>query len=246
MTEKPVLPSGLRSGDWDLPEEPSPLRHPVRLLAAAGAATVVAGVLLPWIDYGVDASHASANGLTGDTWGILAAVTACGLVAALASRSAARSQARWVQLVPALLGLATLVFYYDASLGAQQLADSYRLSGYQVTMSVGLGVLLLGSVLCAAGGVASSALVWRNGGPPPRAIPATEVGQVAGTWTGMAADLVLSALVGIGCAFAGAVLALNLTSGAGAAGLMVLFAASGGLFGATLTDRLWRRFAQRR
>jgi len=246
VTEKPVLPSGLRSDDWDLPEEPSPLRHPARLPAAAGAATVVVGVLLPWIDYGVDTFHASANGLTGDTWGILEAVTAGTLVAVLAYRSAARSQARWVQLVPAALGLATLVVYYDASLGAQQLADSYRQSGYRVTMSIGLSVVLLGSFLCAVAGVASSMLAWRNGAPPPRAIPATEEGPVAGTWTGIAVELVLGAFVGIGCAFAGAVLALNLTKGEGAAGLMVLLSASGGLFGATLTDRLWRRFTSRR
>jgi len=246
MIEKPVSPPRRRSDGWDLPGEPSPLRHPARLLAAAGAVVVVVGVLVPWIDYGVDTFHATANGLTNDTWGILAGVIAGALVVVLASRSAAGSRARWVQLLPAALGLASLVVYYDASLGAGQLADSYRQSGYQVNMSIGLGIILLGCGLCAVGGVASSALVWRSAVTIPRSIPAAADGRVAGTSAAIAAELVVGAVVGVGCAFAGAVIALNLVGGEGAALLMVFFSILGGLLGATLTDRLWRRLTSRR
>lgn len=246
MTDEPFLPSGLRRDDWDLPEEPSPLRHPARLLAAAGAAAVVVSVFIPWIDYGVDTFHASANGFTDDTWGTVAAVSAAAMVAVLASRSVARSPARWVQLAPAAFGLASLVFYYDASLGAQHLADSYRQSGYLVSMSVGLQIMLLGSVMCAVGGAACSALAWRSIAPPPRSTLLETDGPVAGTWTGIAAGFAVGAVVGIGCAFAGAVLALNLTGGSGAAGPMVVLSILGGLLGATLADRLWRRLRSRR
>ena len=159
-----------RSDLWNLPEEPSPLRHPARLLATIGAATVVVGVVLPWIDYGVDSFHATANGLTNDTWGVIAVVIAAGLVTLLASRSVGRSRARSIQLLPAFLGLAGLVILIDALLGAGQLADSYRLSGYVVSYDVGIWILPLGSILCAAGGLASSIVAWRGAGSTARPV----------------------------------------------------------------------------
>jgi len=67
--------------------------------------------------------------------------------AVAASGSVARSRSRRIQLLPAAIGLAALVIYYDASLAAGQLADSYRASGYSVSFPGGLEVLLLGSLL---------------------------------------------------------------------------------------------------
>jgi hypothetical protein len=161
VAESPDPPPWRRSYDSNEPAEPSLLRHPLRLLGLAGAVAVVVGVLLPWVDYGVDAVHASTNGLGRDEWGILALVTAVGLAAVFASRSVAGSQARWVQLVPAILGLVSLAVYCDARLDAQQLADDYRASGYTVTLSTGLDLLLLGSIVCAVAGLAVSVMAWR-------------------------------------------------------------------------------------
>jgi len=247
VSENPLLSSHRRSGDWDLPEEPSPLRHPARLLAVVGAATAVVGVLMPWLDYGSGKSHASTNGLTGDTWGIFVLATAGALVAVLASRSAARSGTRWIQLLPAFLGFAGLVIYYDAYLALQQLADSYRASGDSVSFTIGPEILLLGVLLCAAGGLASSVVAWRGAAAQPRSGAAATAAAAAGPGAGFVAELALGTLVSLGCAIAGGVLALDLTSGNGEeSGLIAIFSVLGVLVGATMTHALWRLFGSRR
>lgn len=247
MAEKPVLPSFGRSEDWNLPGEPSPLRHPARLLAVAGAAIVVVAVLMPWVDYSVGTVHASANGLTGDTWGVFSLAIAGGLVAVLASRTAAGSQERLIQLLPAILGLAGLVIDYDARLGAEQLADSYRATGYSASLSAGLEVLLLGSILCALGGLASSLVVWRATAAARRSSPDVAADQMAGPGADFVAELAVGALVSLGCAIAGGVLALDLIRGNGeASGLVAIFSVLGVFVGAVITHALWSRFASHR
>ncbi len=240
MADKPVLYG--QSDDWNLPEEPSPLRHPARLLALAGAATAIVGVMLPWVNYGVDTFHASANGFTGDTWGIFAVATVGAQVGVLASRLAARSQARSIQLLPAFLGLLGLAIYFDAWLAAQQLADSYRSSGYTVSFAAGLWVLLVGVVLCAIGGLASSVVVWRAAAAR-RSNPDISAGQVAGQGAGFFAELAVGALVSLGSAIGGGVIALYLIHGNGEeSGLIVLFTVLGVFVGAVVTHALWSRF----
>jgi uncharacterized RDD family membrane protein YckC len=244
VAQKPVLPSFGRSEDWNLPEEPSPLRHPARLLAVAGAAVVVVAVVMPWVTYSLGSVHSSANGFTGNSWGIFALAIAGGLVLVLASRSAATSQDRLVLLLPALLGLGGLLIEYDARLSAEQLADSYRASGYSVSLSVGLEVYLLGSILCALGGLASSVMVWRATAVARRSRPQAAAAAMAGPGAGFVAELVVGALVSLACAIAGAVLALDLIHGNGeGSGLVALFSVLGIYFGAAITHALWRRFA---
>jgi hypothetical protein len=162
------------SYDSDLPEDPSPISHPARLLAAFGAgATFIGALLLPWFDYGVDSFHSSLNalrsgnavGLRGDTWGIYAIVVALGLILALASRSVAESRTRWVQVLPAALGIASMVFYAEIWLEVQQLTNAYRGAGYDVSSGAGLEVMFVGAIVCAVGGTISSVVTIRANDP---------------------------------------------------------------------------------
>lgn len=174
MADDHLPPPWQRTYDLNLEPDPAPLRHPARLPTAFGAGAVVVGALvLPWLDYGVDSFHSSLNalrtgnseGLPGDTWGIYAVVVAFALIAVLASRSVAESETRWVQLLPAVLGIAGLVFYWQISAEAQQLADTYRAAGYDVRAGVGLDVMLVGPIVCAVGGTVSSAVNMRDNHP---------------------------------------------------------------------------------
>ena len=203
--------------------------------------------MLPWIDYGVDAYHASANGFTGDTWGIIELAIAALVFAVAASGSIARSRSRRIQLLPAVTGLVALVIYYDASLAAGQLADSYRASGYSVSFPGGLEVLLLGSFLCALGGAAASVAAWRRSPPAPRSSLGRSSGSDAGPGIDFLAELVLGAVVGIGGAVAGGFLAVSLPVEPQArAQLVVLGVIPGAFLAMILFDRLWRRFVSRR
>ena len=247
MNEKPALLSHWGSDGSEFPDEPSPLRDPLRLLAVAGAVAIAIGVVMPWIDYGIDAFHASANGFTGDTWGIIELAIAALVFAVAASGSVARSRSRRIQLLPAVTGLVALVIYYDASLAAGQLADSYRASGYSVSFPGGLEVLLLGSLLCALSGVAASAAAWRRTPPAPRSSLGRSPGSDIGPGIDFLAELVLGAVVGVGCAVAGGFLAASLPVEPEArAQVMILAVLAGGFLGMVLLDRLWRRFVSRR
>lgn len=174
MADDHAPPPWQRTYDLNLEPDPAPLRHPARLLTAfAAGAAVIGALVLPWLDYGVDSFHSSLNalrtgnseGLRGDTWGVYAVVVALALIAALASRSVADSETRWVQSLPAVLGIAGLVFYWLISAEAQQLADTYRSAGYDVSTGVGLHVMLVGAIVCAAGGTVSSAVNMRDNDP---------------------------------------------------------------------------------
>jgi hypothetical protein len=162
------------SYDSDLPEDPSPISHPARLLAAFGTgATLIGALLLPWFDYGVDSFHSSLNGLRGgnaeglrgDTWGVYAIVVALGLIAAVASRSAAESRTRWVQLLLPALGVASLLVYAEIWLEVQQLTNAYRGEGYEVSSGAGLEAMFVGAIVCAVGGTISSLVTMRASDP---------------------------------------------------------------------------------
>ena len=171
MAESPVVPPWRREYDVDLGPDPHPLRHPVRFVTALGAvATIVGALVLPWFDYGVDKFHSSLNamrtgnteGLRGDTWGVYAVVVALVLLATLASRGMADSKTRWIQLVPGALGIAALIFYAEIWSEVQPLEDLYRHQGYVVGAGAGLAVMLVGAIVCAVGGAASSAAAGRR------------------------------------------------------------------------------------
>jgi hypothetical protein len=244
--DKPALSWFRPSDAAPRADERSPLRHPARMLAAVGAAIVAVGVLLPWVEYRIDTEAGQANGFTGDTWGIFMLAAVGGLVALLGSRSIVKSRTRWVQLAPAAFGLGIMVLYYDANLGAQHLADTYRESGYHVSYGIGLVLLLPGSVLCLVGGVASSVVNWRLGPGPGRPYAGS-----ARRGLGYQTELLLGALASLACAIVGGILALGLTNGSPSngfarAGLLVILSLAGGFTGAVVTDRLWHRGQGRR
>ena len=171
LADNPVLPPWHRTYDVNLEPDPPPLRHPARLLTAIGAvATIIGALVLPWFNYGVDRFHSSLNalrtgnseGLKGDTWGVYAVGVALALIAVVASRGIAESKARWIKLLPAVLGVIGLVFYWEIAKEAQQLAAVYGHSGYDVTSGTGVEVMLAGAIVCAVGGIASSAVTMRK------------------------------------------------------------------------------------
>jgi hypothetical protein len=177
VAENPVVPPWRRTYNVDLGPDPRPLRHPARLLTAFGAvATIVGALALPWFSYGVDTFHSSLNamrtgnseGLDGDTWGVYAIVVALFLIAAVASRVIADSRTRWIQFIPAGLGIAALIFYLEIATEAPQLMDLYRHSGFVVTTGPGVDVMLVGAIVSTVGGIASS-VVTRRANDPGRA-----------------------------------------------------------------------------
>jgi hypothetical protein len=250
MAEKPAPPGSGRIWDldgWDMPEETSPLRHPARALATVGAAIVACGVLLPWVDYSIGNRTGSVNGLGGDTWGLLALVVAGGLVLVLRSRSVVQRDLRWTQLIPAALGITSLLLELNAQQGASLLVDSYLASGDSASLAVGLSVLLLGSLMCGVGGVASSVVAWRSAGPAPRRNPHPAPGHGDDVGLAFLLEMALGGVAAVGGAVAGGVVALYVTRGTLATvGALVILSVTGGLVGAILADRLWRRFGPRR
>ena len=172
MAENPAVPPWRRKHDVVLGPDPHPLRNPARFATALGAvATIVGALVLPWFDYGVDTFHSSLNamrtgnveGLRGDTWGVYAVVVALALIATLASRGMADSKTRWIQLLPAALGIASLLFYWEIWTEVQQLEDLYRGEGFVVSADIGLWVMLVGAVVCAVGGAAVGGLIGSSG-----------------------------------------------------------------------------------
>jgi hypothetical protein len=174
VAENPVVPPWRRTYDVDLGPDPHPLRHPARLLTVLGAvATIVGALVLPWFNYGVDAFHSSLNamrtgnkeGLDGDTWGIYAIVVALFLIAAVSSRAIADSRIRWIQFIPAALGIAALVFYLEVAREVPLLVNLYQHSGFVVTDGPGLDVMLAAAIVSAVGGIASSMVTKRKNDP---------------------------------------------------------------------------------
>ncbi len=220
---------------------------PARALATIGSAIVACGVLLPWVDYSVGNRTGSVNGLGGDTWGLLALVVAGGLVLVLRSRSVVQRDLRWTQLIPAALGITSLLLELNAQQGASLLVDSYLASGDSASLAVGLSVLLLGSLMCGVGGVASSVVAWRSAGPAPRRNPHPAPGHGDDVGLAFLLEMALGGVAAVGGAVAGGVVALYVTRGTLATvGALVILSVTGGLVGAILADRLWRRFGPRR
>lgn len=231
-----------------LPVEPSPIRHPVRLVTAGGAVALVIGAVLPWVNYTIDSVSDSTNGIRGDTWGIYVLAVAAGLIAVLSSRWTAESAFRPIQLLPAVLGLAGLVVFLNINVETQQLADSYRNTGYQVSFGPGLDVLLIGSLVCAAGGVASSVVAWRRSPIPSR--PDRTTAAATSEWQGcgdFAAELAVGIALCFGCGVVGVVTAVAVTGGSSSVPALAVALAFVGIFaGVALTDRLWCRVVHRR
>jgi hypothetical protein len=241
--EGPVRRLGLGRHTDLAPVEPGPIRHPVRLATAFGAALLVVGVVLPWVEFSVDSVGDSVNGIRGETWGIVALGVAAAMVGALATRLIAESSSRAIQLLPAGIGIAGLLVYLNIAIESDQLAAAYRANGYRVSLGPGLAALLAGSIVCAVGGVASSALTWRKFRPNPAA---RSTFAASGEWYGcadFAAELAVGALAGIACAAAGAIVAVAVTADSAATPeLVVVLVIGGALVGGIATDRLWRRF----
>jgi hypothetical protein len=247
MDEGPVKRLGLGRHADLAPVEPSPIRHPVRLVTAGGAVALIVGAVLPWVNYSVDSVGNSIDGIQGETWGIYVLAVAAGLIAVLSSRWAAESPFRPIQLLPALLGLTGVVVFLNINFETQQLADAYRNQGYQVSYGPGLDVLLLASLVCAAGGVASSVVTWRQIPSPRR--PARTTAAATSEWQGcgyFSAELAVGVVVCVCCAVVGVVAAVAVTGGSSATPeIAVAMVFAGMLLGAVLTDRLWRRLVHR-
>jgi hypothetical protein len=249
MDEGPVKRLGLGRHDDLLPVEPSPIRHPVRLATAGGAVALLIGAVLPWVNYSIGSVSDFTNGIRGDTWGIYVLAVAAGLIGAVSSRWTADSTFRPIQLLPAALGLAGIVVFLNVNIETQQLADSYRVAGYTVSFGPGLDVLLAGSLVCAVGGVACSAVTWRQNPPSGGPIARARTGAMS-EWQGcgdFVAELAVGAALCFGCGVVGVVTAVAVTGGTSATPALAVGLAFVGIFvGAILTDRLWRRVIHRR
>jgi len=275
MEQRPEPPRSRPRTDWDawdLPEEPSPLGRPAPALAAVGAAIVVCGVVLPWVNYG---SSSWVDGFGVDVWGVTALGLAGSLPLVLRSRSAMDDDVLLLQLLPAGLGLLSVLVAINAQQSAQALVDSYRGHGISAYPAIGLTFLMFGAVLCAIGGIGSTVMAWRpdggdgsgqgederiernepgkRGGPdevePPPVPHPSPSGRLEGDpGLGFVLELVVGAFVSLAFAIASGAAALAVIGAAAAASLLmvvVMLSLLGGLAGAVLTDRLWRRFVSR-
>jgi len=246
MDDGPVKRLGLGRHADLLPVEPNPIRHPARMVAAAGAVGLLIGAVLPWVDYSVDSVGSSINGIGGETWGIYVVGIAVGLLAALASRWVSDTPVRLIQLVPALLGLASVLVLLNINNETQQIAASYRSQGYQVGFGPGLDALLVASLVSAGGGIAASVVTWQ-GNPTPRAPTRT---AASAEWQGcgdFAVEFAVGVVVCFLCAVAGIVTAVAVTGGSFLTPeLAVALAFLGVLVGGILTDKMWRRLHHRR
>jgi len=69
-----------------------------------------------------------------------------------------------LQLLPAGLGLLSVLVAINAQQSAQALVDSYRGHGISAYPAIGLTFLMFGAVLCAIGGIGSTVMAWRPDG----------------------------------------------------------------------------------
>lgn len=277
MEQRPEPPRSLPRTDWDawdLPDPPSPLGRPAPALAAVGAAIVVCGVVLPWVNYG-SVSSSWVDGFGVDVWGVTALAIAGSLLLVLRSRSTMDGDVLLLQLLPAGLGSLSVLVAINAQQSAQALVDSYKGHGTPASPAIGLTFLMFGAVLCAIGGIGSTVMAWRpDGGDGSGQAEADRIerdepdepdqpGEVesrpaqhplpsghleGGPGRGFVLELVVGAFVSLAFAIASGAIALAVI-GAGAAPslvmVVVIVSLLGGLAGAVLTDRLWRRFVCR-
>jgi hypothetical protein len=255
LEENPVLPPWHRTYDVNLEPDPAPLRHPARLLTALGAvATMIGALVLPWFNYGVDRFHSSLNalrtgnseGLKGDTWGVYAVAAALALIAVVASRGIAESKARWIQLLPAVLGFSGLVLYWEIAAEASQLENLYGHSGYDVSSGIGVQVMLVGAIVCAVGGIASSAVTMRNNDPDGAPGSSSQATLKEPPVSDFVAELAVGAIAASVSAVAGGALAAALIPSPSLVEVIAVGVVMGGLIGAVGTDKLWRRFVSHR
>jgi hypothetical protein len=150
------------------PEEPlrrrRPLLHPSRWPVVAGLATISVAAFLPWETVRNPGLRPSqTNGLDNyDAPGAQLFVFAAATLVLAALPVVASSRLRIVQLLPALLGICTLI------IGIEQY-QSYAIVGMQagahrgeVALEGGLWSSIAGALLVAIGGVLTSALIGRD------------------------------------------------------------------------------------
>jgi hypothetical protein len=233
---------------------------------------MVAGVLMPWVD-GRGAHSGWGGGLRGDIWGSLSVVCALGLLLAVRQRSRSASQElSWWRWAPAVLGVLTVVLARNAQASAQSPLNSYGPPDPSNSMLSGSVVAIVGALVCAVGGIATS-VTWfgdqnqtrsanaadqSEEGRVARALPARRQATVRAPapirdgqyppppGRAFAAELVVGAIVSLLCGGLGAFVALRVAPVAFASAMpAVLGALIGLLLGAVGTDLLWRQFISR-
>jgi hypothetical protein len=187
------------------PEEPlrrrRPLLHPTRWPSVAGLATISVAAFLPWKTVTFPGfPPTQTNGLdTYDAPGAQLFVFAAAALILAALPAVASSRLRIVQVLPAILGMCTLV------IGVEQY-QSYAIVGMQpspqrgeVVLEGGLWASIAGTFLIAIGGVLTSVLITRDrpayrdfGQLPSKAsILRPVVAVVAGLWLAVGATVAL-------------------------------------------------------
>jgi hypothetical protein len=200
-------------------------------------------VVLPWVSYG---SSSWVDGFGVDVWGVTALVLAGSLLLVLRSRSAMDDDVPLLQLLPAGLGLLSVLVAINAQQSAQVLVDSYRGQSISAYPAIGLTFLMFGAVLCAIGGIGSTVMAWRESPPAPNPLPSGSLEGAPGR--GFVLELVVGAFVSLAFAIASGAAALAVIGAGAAASLVmvvVILSLLGALAGALITDRLWHRFVSR-
>jgi len=205
------------------------------IVAVAGVAVLAIGNTLPWGSAGelnrYGAFDSNADGL----WAFL-----CGLalIGVLLRGGTARSRTRTVQLLPALLGIGTLLLAFVGFRAVQAWVGSLAALGHQDgKLEPGVYLSLLGGALAAAGGILYSWVTVREMPVLP---------TVAETDVDFARDLVLRLLLvvafTVGGGAAGVVLALQIAAGLGSGLILMMLALIGAGAGAAVGDRVWKAF----
>ena len=205
------------------------------IVAVAGVAILAIGNTLPWGSAGELNRYGAFDSYADGLWAFL-----CGLalIGVLLRGGTARSRTRTVQLLPALLGIGTLLLAFVGFRAVQGWVDSLTALGHQDgKLEPGVYVSLLGGALAAAGGILYSWVTVREMPVLP---------TVAETDVDFARDLVLRLLLvvafTVGGGAAGVVLALQIAAGLGSGLILMMLALIGAGAGAAVGDRVWKAF----
>jgi hypothetical protein len=219
-------------------------RPPIRLqslqtigliVAIAGVAVLAIGNTLPWGSAGELNRYGAYDSYADGLWAFL-----CGLalVAVVVRGGTAGSRIRTVQLLPALLGIGTLLLALVGFRAVQGWVDSLAALGHEDgKVEPGAYVSLLGGALAAAGGTLYSWVTVREVAVAPSAMEAD-----ADFARQLLVRLLLVIAFTIGGGAAGVLIALRIASGLGSGLVLMMLALIGAAAGAAIGDRIWKAF----
>jgi hypothetical protein len=204
-----------------------------RIVALIGLAILVVGAALPWGNAGPGDTYGAFDHF-GD--GFLSLVCGVSLVALLFGGGARDSRTRTVQLLPAILGVATFLLALAGFRSVEAWIHGLERMGQRPTFETGIYLTLVGGAVEALAGLVSSVVtvrsvaVWRNEGAEDRAFARDFFGR-----------LLVGGVLVIGGAVGGSLLGLQVPGRLPNSFLMLLLALIGGTIGAYIANRLWER-----